>query len=255
MNHAVIEAMSATGETADSLAAQIGVDPKTAAKWANPGSIPQTRHRAKVAALLGREETELWPDVLKRREPSWFRPWVDIEREAIALRSFELAWVPGLLQTEAYARATLAMESLTEEEVGEQAAARVHRQTILHRSRPPLIVAVIDEAVLRRRVGRDGALMREQCEYIAKCAELTHVQVHVVPAATPMYLGMGGPFVMAEMLDGTQLAHQDGQVRAQIIEDTAEIATLGRRWARIVGYALPRALSLDLIRKAAASWT
>ncbi|MFG1917474.1 Scr1 family TA system antitoxin-like transcriptional regulator [Micromonospora sp. NPDC048898] len=87
------------------------------------------------------------------------------------------------------------------------------------------------------------------------CVALPHVQVHVVPTDTPMYLGLGGPFTMAEMSDGAQLAHVDGQVRAQIIDDAAEIATLGRRWTRIVGEALPRALSLDLIRKAALTWT
>ncbi|WP_433532509.1 DUF5753 domain-containing protein [Micromonospora sp. CA-263727] len=256
MNYAVIEAMAAAGETADSLAAQIGVDPKTAAKWANPGRIPQTRHRAQVATALGREVEHLWPDVLKRREPAWFRRWVDVEREAVALRWFELAWVPGLLQTEAYARATLAMESLTADEVGELAAARVQRQAILHRDRPPLLVAVMDEAALRRRVGRDGTVMREQCEHIVTCVEqLPSVQVHVVPLDTPMYLGLGGPFIMADMPDGSRVAHEDGQVSAQITEAAAEIATLDRRWARIVGDALPRAQSIDLIREVAGSWT
>jgi len=147
------------------------------------------------------------------------------------------------------------MESLTSEEIDDQVSARMLRHAILHRSRPPLVVAVLDEAVLRRRAGRSAALMREQCEHIARCAELPHVQVHIVPADTSMYLGLGGPFTMAEMPDGSQVAHVDGQVRAQIIDDTAEIATLGRRWARIVGEALPRAQSLDLVRKAAAAWT
>ncbi|TDC28864.1 DUF5753 domain-containing protein [Micromonospora sp. KC213] len=255
MNQALIAAMAEAGETADSLAGQVGVDPKTAARWANPGRVPRSRHRAKVAQVLGREVGDLWPDVLTRREPAWFRPWVDIEREAVVLRWFELAWVPGLLQTEAYARGTLTMESLTAEEIDERAAARMQRQSILHRARPPLVVAVLDEAVLRRRVGRDASLMREQCEHIAACAELPNVRVHVVPIDTPMYLGLGGPFILAEMSDGTHVAHVDGQVRAQIIDDTAEIATLGRRWTRIVGEALSRAQSLDLIRKAAASWT
>ncbi|MEU7613054.1 DUF5753 domain-containing protein [Micromonospora sp. NPDC049204] len=255
MNQVLIAAMAEVGETAESLAGQIGVDPKTAARWANPGRIPRSRHRVEVARLLGREVGDLWPDVLTRREPAWFRPWIDIEREAVALRWFELAWVPGLLQTEAYARATLAMESLTSEEIEDRVSARMLRHAILHRPRPPLVVAVLDEAVLRRRAGRSAALMREQCEHIATCAALPHVQVHVVPADTPMYLGLGGPFTMAEMPDGAQVAHVDGQVRAQIIDETTEIATLGRRWARIVGDALPRAQSLDLVRKAAAAWT
>ncbi|WP_431896419.1 Scr1 family TA system antitoxin-like transcriptional regulator [Micromonospora haikouensis] len=256
MNHGLIAAMAEAGETAESLADQMGVDPKTAQRWVNPGRMPRPRYRSRIATLLGRDVGDLWPDVLKRSEPAWFRPWADIEHDAVALRGFELVWVPGLLQTEAYARATLAGESLITEEVDELVAARIGRQEILHRPRPPLIVAVIDEAALRRPAARgDGALMREQCEHLAACAEMPHIQVQIVPAGTPMYPGMGGPFVLAEMPDGTRVSHVDGQVNAQIISDQNDIATLEQRWARIVGEALPRAASLDLIRRAAAEWT
>ncbi|WP_329008379.1 DUF5753 domain-containing protein [Micromonospora rifamycinica] len=255
MNRAVIEAMTQSGETAESLASRVGVDPKTAARWASHGRIPQTRHRAQVALALGRDVLELWPEALRRREPVWFRRWADIEREAIALRWFELAWIPGLLQTEAYARATLAGEALTEEEVDQLTKARLGRQSVLHRPRPPLLVAVIDEAVLHRPVRGRPELMREQCAHLAECAELPTVQVHVVPADTGMYAGLGGPFIVADLDDGTRVAHVDGQVRAQIIDQRQDIATLEQRWARIVGEALPRAQSLDLIRKVATSWT
>ncbi|MEU7977961.1 DUF5753 domain-containing protein [Micromonospora sp. NPDC049081] len=255
MNHAVKIAMLDAGETAESLAFQVGVDPKTAARWVSHGRIPRARHRVRVASILGRDVLDLWPDALKRREPAWFRRWADIEREAVELRWFELAWVPGLLQTEAYARATLSMEALSPEQIDELTAARMARQAILQRNRPPHLITVIDETALRRRVGRDRAIMREQCEHIAACADMPSVQVHVVPLDTPMYLGMGGPFIMAELPDGARVAHEDGQVRAHITEDAAEIATLESRWARIVGEALPRMLSLKLIREVAATWT
>ncbi|MFJ6164420.1 DUF5753 domain-containing protein [Micromonospora orduensis] len=255
MNHVLIAAMAEAGETAESLAGQVGVDPKTAARWANPGRIPRARHRAEVARVLGQEVGELWPDVLTRREPAWFRPWADIEREALSLRGFELAWVPGLLQTEAYARATLAGEALSAEEVDELAAARIARQTLLHRNRAPLFVAILDEGVLRRTLGDDRDMMREQCEQLASLATLPTVQVHIVPVGVGMYPGLGGPFSIAEMRDGIRVAHVDGQAQAQIIESAVDIATLDRRWARISGEALPRAQSLNLIKEAAASWT
>ncbi|SCL31695.1 hypothetical protein GA0074692_3160 [Micromonospora pallida] len=255
MNRVFVAAMTEAGVTAEALAAQTGVDPKTAARWANPGRIPQTRHRAQVAALLGKEITELWPDVVRRREPVWFRPWTEIEREAVSLRSFELAWVPGLLQTEAYARATLAAEALTPAEVDDLVAARLARQAILHRARPPLFVAVIDELALRRTAGGDRAMMREQCEHLVRCAALPSVQIHVVPADVGMHPGHGGPFTVAELPDAARVAHVDGQIRAQIVEHRLDVATLDRRWARINGEALPRALSLSLITEAAKTWT
>ncbi|MBM0237643.1 XRE family transcriptional regulator [Micromonospora sp. ATA32] len=255
MNRAVQVAMVEAGETADSLAGQIGVDPKTAARWVSHGRIPQTRHRAQVAAILGKDVTELWPDVLKRREPAWFRPWADIEREAVALRGYQLSWVPGLLQTEAYARATLAGEALTAQEVNELVAARVGRQELLRRERPPLLIAVIDESVLYRSSYGDRKLMREQCAHLAECAELPSVQIHVVPADVGMYPGLGGPFTIAELSDGGRVAHVDSQAQAQIVEQVGEIATLDRRWERIRGEALPRGRSLELLGEAARSWT
>ncbi|MEO3779220.1 DUF5753 domain-containing protein [Micromonospora sp. B11E3] len=255
MNRAVAEAMAATGQTAESLAEQIGVDPKTAARWANPGHIPQSRHRAKVAALLEREVAELWPDLLKRREPGWFRPWMEIEREAVSLRAFQLAWVPGILQTEAYARATVEGEGLSPERVNEVASARNARHTILRRQGGPLYIAVIDEGVLGRSAYGSRALMAEQLDYLVECAQLPSVQIHIVPSDVGMYPGLGGPFTIAEMPDGARVAYVDSQMTAQIFEQPADVATLERRWERIRGESLPRKRSLDLLKEAARSWT
>lgn len=255
MNRAVQAAMVEAGETAESLAGRIGVDPKTAARWVSHGRIPQTRHRAQVAALLNKDVLELWPDVLKRREPAWFRPWADIEREATALRGFQLAWIPGLLQTEAYARATLAGEALTVREVDELVAARLDRQALLHRERAPLLVAVLDESILRRQVYGDRELMRNQCARLAECAESPSVHIHVVPSDVGMYPGLGGPFTIADLPDGGRVAHIDSQGQAQIVEQPPEIAKLDRRWELIRGEALPRKRSLDLIKEATRSWT
>ncbi|MEW2431487.1 DUF5753 domain-containing protein [Micromonospora sp. NPDC047644] len=255
MNHALQVAMAEAGETAESLAAQTGVDPKTAARWISPGRVPQPRRRAKLAALLGRDVGDLWPDVLKRREPQWLREWVDWEREALAIRWFEHTWVPGLLQTEAYARATLAGEALTPDEVGDVVASRIDRQAILRRERPPLLVAVVHELVLYQSAYGDRPLMREQVAHLAQCAALPAVQVLVVPRDVGMYPGLGGGFIVAELPDGSQVAHIDSQVRAQILNGAADVATLNHRWERIRSEALSRQQSLDLIRKAAGSWT
>ncbi|MET7834917.1 DUF5753 domain-containing protein [Micromonospora sediminicola] len=255
MNRAVAAAMAEAGHTAESLAERVGIDPKTAARWASQGRIPQTRHRAQVAELLGRDAAELWPDALKRKEPAWFRPWADIEREATSLRSFQLAWIPGLLQTEAYARATLAGEALSESEVAGLTAARIARHAILRRERPPLLIAVIDESVLRRTAGGDRAMMAEQLAHLAECATLSAVQVYVVPLSAGMYPGLGGPFTLAELPDGGRVAHVDSQAQAHIIDKAEDVATLERRWERLRGEALSRAHSLDVIREAARSWT
>lgn len=255
MNHVLIAAMAEAGETAESLAGQVGVDPKTAARWANPGRIPRARHRAEVARVLGQEVGELWPDVLTRREPAWFRPWADIERQAVSLRTFQLAWIPGLLQTEAYARATLAGEALTPAEVDDLAVARISRQAVLRRERPPLLIAVFDEMVLRRTAGDDRAMMAEQLAVLAEWAAMPAIRVYVVPLTAGMYPGLGGPFTLAELPDGGRIAHIDSQAPALITEQAIDVGTLERRWECVRGEALSRTQSLGLIKEAAASWT
>ncbi|MEU7573065.1 Scr1 family TA system antitoxin-like transcriptional regulator [Micromonospora sp. NPDC049240] len=85
--------------------------------------------------------------------PPWLREWISVEREATLIRWFEPSLVPGLVQTEAYARVVLrGGRMLRESEVEQRITSRTERQAILARETPPEVVAVIDEAVLRRAV-------------------------------------------------------------------------------------------------------
>ncbi|WP_196920310.1 Scr1 family TA system antitoxin-like transcriptional regulator [Micromonospora vinacea] len=243
MNRAVAEAMSKSGLTADSLAAQIGVDPKTAAKWANPGRIPQTRHRSKVAEVLGRDEGELWPDLYKRREPAWFRPWTDIEREAVGLRYYESAVIPGLLQTEAYARAVLSSGLWADDDLEAHVETRLRRQAdVFDRPRPPLSVFVIDEAALRR--GRPD-IMAAQLDHLIALAERPAVMIHVLPLTAGFHPGQAGPFVIASTPDGGDVGYLDDQAAGRL---TNEVAPLWAVWDSVRSLALPRDLTIDLMR-------
>ncbi|NBE82419.1 DUF5753 domain-containing protein [Micromonospora rubida] len=242
MNRAVQAAMAETGHTADSLAAQVGVDPKTAAKWASQGRIPQTRHRAQVAALLGKDVLELWPDVLKRKEPAWFRPWADIEREATGLRWFESAVLPGLLQTEAYARAVLASGPLMAD-ADDHVESRLRRQAaVFDRPRPPLTVFVIDEAALRR--GHPD-VMGPQLDHLATMAQRPNVMVHVLPLSAGLHPGQAGPFIIATTPEGGEVGYLDDQSSGRITND---VAPLWAVWDTVRSVALPRDQTIDLLR-------
>ncbi|MEU6204115.1 helix-turn-helix transcriptional regulator [Micromonospora musae] len=187
--------------------------------------------------------------------PSWLREWIEFEREATTLRWFELAYVPGLLQTERYARATLAGGRFTPEDVDRIVASRLERQAILERERPPQLIAVLDESVLRRPVLDQPGLMVEQCERLAELAAQTHIQVHIVPADVGMYLGLAGQFIIAELADGARVAHADNQLSAQIVDAPADIAKLGKTWELVRNEALPRRQSIEKIKEVAKSWT
>src|SRR5882757_2152764 len=95
----------------------------------------------------------LWPLVIKHAYPSWFRPFVAMEAVAAAIRSFQVQLVPGLLQTADYVRAVLEGGRLSAQRAEELLAARLERQRVLNREDPPDLWVVLDENVLRRKVG------------------------------------------------------------------------------------------------------
>jgi transcriptional regulator with XRE-family HTH domain len=102
VNSFLKRAIQEAGHTVESIAEKIGVNPRTVARWVVGERVPHPRHRVAMATVLGRDVYDLWPEL--RPQPDWMRPWIEVEREASVIRSFQAMVVPGLLQTEAYAR-------------------------------------------------------------------------------------------------------------------------------------------------------
>ncbi|MGC5017326.1 helix-turn-helix domain-containing protein [Micromonospora sp. DT47] len=255
MNDALRVALSETGHTTESLAERVGVDPKTVGRWLSEGRIPHPRHRASAADVLGRDVADIWPDTSRRREPVWFRPWQEIEREALCLRWFEPTVLPGLLQTEAYARAVLGGAGLIPRgDVERHLAARIARQGVLKRDDPPQFTAVVDEAVLRRPVGGREAMHEQLRALVAACAE-PHVRVHVVPSSVGAYAGLNGPFVIATCPDHRLAGYLDNQVQGQVVSDPEDIAAMMAAWENVRGEALSHWQSVDLITEVAETWS
>ncbi|TDC72230.1 XRE family transcriptional regulator [Micromonospora sp. KC606] len=257
MNDALRVALQEAGHTTDSLAAQIGVDPKTTDRWLRQGRIPHPAHRATAAAALGRDAPDIWPDTSRRRirDLVWFRPWQEMEREAAELRWFESNVLPGLLQTEAYARAVLgASGRRTPDEVDQLVAARLARQAILRRENPPWFTAVVDEYALRRPVG-GPEVMREQIRALIDWCRHPHVRVHVVPRATGAYAGLDGPFVIASSRDHRTAAYLDTQLQGQVVSDPDDVTAILAAWESVRGEALSHRQSVDLMREVAETWT
>lgn len=186
----------------------------------------------------------------------WFRDWAGIEQEATALRSFEPLCVPGLLQTEGYARALLTGGGLfAPDEVEQQVTARLDRQAVLTRNRPPLLSVVIDEYVLRRRIGAPE-VMREQVQHLVKVGStLPRVRIQVVPMSAGAYVGLGGPFVIATSPQGEDLVYLAGQRHGQVIDRSDYVRQMVEVWESIRGEALSHQQSLDLMAEVAETWT
>ncbi len=255
MNDALRAALNETGYTTESLAERVGVDPKTVGRWLSEGRIPHARHRVSAAEALGRDVKDIWPDTSRRRDPVWFRPWQEIEREAVALRWFESLVLPGLLQTEAYARAVLTGAGLIPRgDIDRHLTTRLNRQGVLRRDDPPQFTAVIDEAVLRRPVGGRETMHEQLRALIAACAE-PHIRVHVVPSSVGAYAGLNGPFVIAQCPDYRLAGYLDNQVEGEVVGDVDDLAAIMAAWENVRGEALSHWQSVDLITEVAETWS
>ncbi|MGW0431132.1 helix-turn-helix domain-containing protein [Micromonospora sp. NPDC003197] len=198
----------------------------------------------------------LWELARRDREPVWFRPWLDAERSAAQLRCFEPTLVPGLLQTEAYARAVLRTDgALTNGKVEQLAANRLERQAILTRDDPPEFFAVLDERALRRTGEGYDALMAEQLAHLVECAEQPHISIHVIPSDVVFHIGQSGPFALARSPEGGWVGHLETQLGGFLVDSEEGLAALLSRWDGVRNEALSRRQSLDLIKEMMKQWT
>src|SRR5512142_663161 len=129
--------------------------------------------------------------------PDWFEGYLGLEAAASVIRAFELQFVHGLFQTEAYARAVtlLGHRAAPAEEIDRRVSLRLKRQDLLTSPGPPRVWAVIDEAALRRPVG-GGRVMRGQLDRLIEVAQLPHVTVQVMPFGRGGHAAAGGSFTV-----------------------------------------------------------
>ena len=204
---------------------------------------------------LARLRDEIGDGLSYQAYPSWFQDWALKEAEAATLRWFEPLIVPGLLQTEDYARAIFATRfRITRDEIDEQVAARLKRQEILSRDDPPALWIILDEWVLRRPVG-GRHVMLEQVSRLIDAARQPHVVIEIIPANVGAHEGVTGAFAIADFDDAPSVGYQEGAVRGQPVEEHKDVASLDLTWDILRGEALPRAASLALLEEAAKSWT
>ncbi|WP_372490827.1 helix-turn-helix domain-containing protein [Actinomadura terrae] len=153
--------------------------------------------RATLLELAKEANTPGWwhryGDVL----PSWFEVYLGLEEAASLLRTYELQFVPGLLQTEDYARAVvrLGFSDASEEEVERRVQVRTTRQERFTSPGAPTLWAVLDEAVVRRPLG-GRAVMRRQLRHLIEMSELPNVTLQLVPFGAGGHAAAGGPFTI-----------------------------------------------------------
>ena len=203
--------------------------------------VDDERERAKVVALARRtREPEWWAqynDIL----PDWFETYLGLESAATSVRTFELQFVPGLLQTEGYARAvtTLGHQTASLEEIERRVGLRLGRQDLLSRTQPPRIWAVMDEGVLRRPLG-GREVMRAQLDRLAEVGELPHVTLQVVPFGLGGHAAAGGSFIMLRFTEPgiPDMVYAEQLTSAVYLDNSSDIDVYARVMDRLGATAL-----------------
>ncbi len=251
-------ARAAAGLTPEQLAEKIAYSPSQVAHVESGSRAPSVdfARRADDALRTGGLLSRLQPLVRSEAYPAWFRAWVEIEREATSLRWFEPLLVPGLLQTEEYARAVLqaANPASDADEIGRLVSARMDRQSILTQEEPPLLWVIIDEGVLTRPVG-GARVMREQIDHLLVAARRPRIMLQVVPVSAGAHPGLDGHFVVASFDGSPDVAYLNNALAGQIVERAADVSRVALLYDMLKAEALAPRASIDLVRKAIETWT
>lgn len=161
--------------------------------------------------------------------PGWFSMYVSLEGAATLIRSYEPHFVPGILQTEEYARGVMksgAVGQTRPEDIERHVALRMQRQNLLTREGAPRIWAVMDETALRRPVG-GSEVMRAQIDKLIEATKLPNVTLQVVPFSTGPHPGTYGPFVLFRfaMPELPDMVYSEYLTGALYLDERSEVAT------------------------------
>lgn len=158
--------------------------------------------RADFLALARQASTPGWWHQYSDVLPSWFETHLGLEEAASVIRSYEVQFIPGLLQTEDYARAVtlLGHPMPSDRETDRRVGLRMARQKLLTRPDPPTLWAVLDEASLRRPIG-GAAVMRAQLQHLVEAAKLPNVTLQVAPFQMGGLAAAGGPITILRFLE------------------------------------------------------
>jgi transcriptional regulator with XRE-family HTH domain len=184
------------------------------------------------------------------KHPAWFRDYARMELEAVELHFYSNHTIPGLLQTEEYARALYAMRKplLDEETIEQRVTARLARQEILTRWPTPLVSTIIEESVLRRPLGV-REVHQGQLQQLLRLGKLRSMELQVMPLEREEHAAMGGPFILLTPKGRPQVGYVEVQNVSRLITDLEEVRILAVRYGSIRAQALTPRESLTLVEK------
>ncbi|GGT06254.1 transcriptional regulator [Streptomyces chromofuscus] len=220
---------------------RVGYSPDTIASYEQGRRVPQPRFIEQADEVLGTGGVlmALKEEVGRARYPVFFQDAARLEAKSSALNVYAVYAVPGLLQTESYARAVFHMERplLSDEVIEEGLEARLQRQEIFSRRPAPLMSFVIEEAVLRRPLG-GAQVLREALEHILFLGQSRNVEIQVMPTGRADHGALGGPFTLIDTDDDQRIAYAEVQDHSRLHTDAKYVRTLEARYGILRSQAL-----------------
>ncbi len=259
---------SDAGLTREDVSARTGINEATLYRIETAKARPQARtltalldlygatddQRAELAALSRQSAEQSWLQSFPSELPEPYPTYISFEGEARSLLNYESSFVPGLLQTEDYARAALQRGNppATKDEVARLVEARMGRQAVLTRDPPLRLWAITDEAALHRPVGGPG-VMRAQLAHLAESAELPQVTLQALPYAVGAHPGMAGSFVILQFGEpiAADVAYIESQAGDLFLESETDVVRFTAIFEHLRALALPPEASVSLITSVA----
>ncbi|WP_069160513.1 helix-turn-helix domain-containing protein [Nocardia altamirensis] len=185
--------------------------------------------------------------------PHWFETYIGLEGAAHTIRTFEGQLVPGLLQTEDYTRAVVAVRHKSPDSV-RRVELRRKRQEILDRPAPPKLWAVLDEAVLHRPIG-SIAVLRAQIEHLTRMTDRPNVTIQVLPYRTGGHPAAGSSFTMLRFAERElpDIVYMEQLASAIYLDRRDEVGRYHEVMDQLAVQAAPPAETNSLLHEAAAA--
>ncbi|MFD3542870.1 Scr1 family TA system antitoxin-like transcriptional regulator [Streptomyces sp. NPDC058662] len=241
----------AKGMTQRALAAEVVVDIETLASIEQGRRVLMPDVAARMDRVLGLPglltvAAHRMPEV--DMIPAWAEEYMEREAEALALSWYDSLVVPGLLQTESYAREVFRcrVPFMGDEKIEINTARRVRRQEMLHRPVPPTLSFVVWVGALRDRLGGED-VRREQLLHLRTCAARPAISLQVLPLGITAHAGLDGPFTLLETPEHQHLAYSETQRGSILVRDPNEVSILTQKYAMLRSQALNLAETKGLL--------
>jgi transcriptional regulator with XRE-family HTH domain len=181
---------------------------------------------------------------------AWFRLWARLETAAITLYTYECRLIPGLLQTEAYARTLFQhqLPPLGDDQIEARWERRAERQRLLSERPNTAFSFILEEHLFLRRTG-GTEVTRELTHHVLQMAKQRNIEVQIMPLVRETHAGLHGPMQLLETPENRWFAYCEGQESGQFIPDPKVVSMLQMRYARMRSQALSLDDSLGLLQR------